>query len=51
MDMDIFVDHSLQYAHEIDLKFRHDLVRDVLFDICFRGIIQAQKKWFGFLIN
>lgn len=43
-DMDLFGDHALHCAHGIGSKFRHDLARDILFDICSRATIHAQKE-------
>lgn len=44
-DMDIFGDHALHFcASEVGMKFRHDLVRDVLVDICFRASVSARKE-------
>lgn len=43
-EMDIYGDHALHCASEVGLKFRHDLVRDVFVDICFRAEVSARKE-------
>lgn len=40
----MFGDHALHSAHEIGYKFRHDLFRDVLSDICLRAGMHALKE-------
>lgn len=35
--MDIFGDHAIHCASEVGLKFRHDLVKDILADMCYRA--------------
>lgn len=41
--MDVFGDHALHCASEVGLKFRHDLVRDVIMDICYGCGVAARK--------
>ncbi|XP_026390298.1 uncharacterized protein LOC113285742 [Papaver somniferum] len=49
-DMDIFGYHTLHCANDVRLKFRHDLVRDALADICYKANIAARKDvTLGFL--
>ncbi|XP_026417118.1 uncharacterized protein LOC113312589 [Papaver somniferum] len=43
-EMDIYGDHALHCASEVGNKFRHDLVRDIFVDICFRAGISARKE-------
>lgn len=42
--MDAFGDHALYYASDVGLKFRHDLVQDVLADIYFISGVAARKE-------
>lgn len=42
--MDDFGDHALHCASEVRQKFRHDLVRDVISDICYKGGVAARKE-------
>lgn len=42
--MDIFGDHVIHLANEVGGKFRHDLVRDVVVDICYRDGVAAGKE-------
>lgn len=43
-EMDIYEDHALHCASEVELKFRHDLVRDIFVDTCFRAGVAASKE-------
>ncbi|KAL5714646.1 hypothetical protein ACHQM5_016578 [Ranunculus cassubicifolius] len=42
--LDCWGDHALQCGHGIGFKFRHDLVRDILFDIMWRCGLTVQKE-------
>lgn len=42
--MDIYCDHALHCAKEVGLKFRHDMVRDVFADICYKAGVAARKE-------
>lgn len=42
--MDIFGDHALHCAKDVGSKFRHDLVRDVVVDICYKANVPARKE-------
>ncbi|KAK9740536.1 hypothetical protein RND81_03G042700 [Saponaria officinalis] len=41
---DIFGDHAVSCSSSVGLKHRHNLVRDTLFDICFRAGISSGKE-------
>ncbi|XP_026414566.1 uncharacterized protein LOC113310188 [Papaver somniferum] len=48
-EMDIYGDHALHCASEVGIKFRHNLVRDVFVDICFRvGVVDRKEASLGF---
>ncbi|XP_026396185.1 uncharacterized protein LOC113290808 [Papaver somniferum] len=42
--MDIFGDHALHCAKDIGYKFRHDIVRDVIIDICYKPNVPSRKE-------
>lgn len=42
--MDAFGDHALHCASEVGAKFRHDFVRDVVADICYKAGVAARKE-------
>ncbi|XP_026383936.1 uncharacterized protein LOC113279455 [Papaver somniferum] len=42
--MDIFGDHAIHFASEVGLTFRHDLVKDILADMCYRAGVVARKE-------
>lgn len=42
--MDIFGDHALHCAKDVGLKFRHDLVRVITVDICYKAGVSARKE-------
>lgn len=42
--MDHFGDHVVHCASEVGQKFRHDMVRDLLADICYKYDIDARKE-------
>lgn len=42
--MDIFGDHVLHCSKDIGYKFRHDVVRDVVIDICYKANVPACKE-------
>ncbi|XP_026399742.1 uncharacterized protein LOC113295625 [Papaver somniferum] len=42
--MDIFGDHALHCAKDVRIKFRHDVVRDAVFDVCYRACVPARKE-------
>ncbi|XP_026379082.1 uncharacterized protein LOC113273647 [Papaver somniferum] len=42
--MDIFGDHALHCAKDIGYKFRHDVVRDVIIDICYKANVPVRKE-------
>lgn len=42
--MDIFGDHALHCAKDVGIKFRHDLVRDVVADICYKAGVPVRKE-------
>lgn len=42
--MDVFGEHAVHYASEVGGKCRHDLVRDVLMDICYKASVAARKE-------
>lgn len=51
-DMNVFGDHALHCANEVGLMFIHDLVREIIADICFRADVPARKEVdLGFLAN
>ncbi|KAL6535028.1 hypothetical protein OROMI_026402 [Orobanche minor] len=41
---DLFGDHAVSCAGMVDIKHRHNLVRDTLLDVCFRSGISAGKE-------
>lgn len=43
-EMDVFGDHAVHCTNEVGLKFRHDLVRDTIADICYRDGVPARKE-------
>lgn len=48
--MDIYGDHAIHCAGEVRLKFRHNLVKDVLADICYKaGVVVRKEVSLGFL--
>jgi len=48
--MDQWEDHAVHCSSEVGVKFRHDLVRDTLFDICSKvGIMARKEAPMGFL--
>ncbi|XP_026399437.1 uncharacterized protein LOC113295303 [Papaver somniferum] len=50
--MDIFGDHGLHCAKDIGPKFRHDIVRDIIADICYKAGVPARKEVsLGFLTD
>ncbi|XP_026433584.1 uncharacterized protein LOC113331022 [Papaver somniferum] len=50
--MDIYADHAVHCASEVGSKFRHDMVRDALLDICYRsGVVARKEVSLGFLSN
>lgn len=50
--MDIYSDHAIHCASEVGPKFRHDMVRDVVADICYKAGVAARKEVsLGFLSN
>ncbi|XP_026458438.1 uncharacterized protein LOC113358943 [Papaver somniferum] len=52
MPMNIFGDHAIHCSSEVGLKFRHDLVKDVLADMCYKAGVAARKEVsLGFLSN
>lgn len=42
--MDMFGDHALHCAKDLGSKFRHDLVRDIVVDICYKASVPACKE-------
>ncbi|GKE23836.1 hypothetical protein Tco_1435348 [Tanacetum coccineum] len=42
--LDSFGEHAVHYKELLGFKYRHDMVRDVLFDVCRRAMISAKKK-------
>ncbi|XP_026418541.1 uncharacterized protein LOC113313982 isoform X2 [Papaver somniferum] len=42
--MDTFGDHAFHWAKDICTKFRYDLVRDVIADICYKAGVPARKE-------
>jgi hypothetical protein len=48
--MDIWGDHAVHCSSEVGVKFRHNLVRDILVDICSKvGIMVRKEAPMGFL--
>ncbi|PWA93264.1 exostosin-like protein [Artemisia annua] len=48
--MDQWRDHAVHCASEVGVKFRHNLVRDILVDICSKeGIMVRKEAPMGFL--
>lgn len=48
--MDVYGDHALHCASEVGIKFRHNLVRDLVMDICYRsGVAAGKEVALGFL--
>nr|GEU30354.1 ribonuclease H-like domain-containing protein [Tanacetum cinerariifolium] len=48
--MDQWGDHDVHYSSEVGVKFRHNLVRDILVDICSKiGIMVRKEALLGFL--
>lgn len=43
-DMDIYKDHALHYASAVGQKYRHNLMRDVILDICYHYAVAARKE-------
>ncbi|XP_026397561.1 uncharacterized protein LOC113292985 isoform X1 [Papaver somniferum] len=42
--MDVFGDHAVHCAGEVGQKFRHDLLKDVLADMCYKAGVVARKE-------
>lgn len=42
--MDIFGDHAMHCANQVGVKFRHDLVCDVVIDICYKAVVVDRKE-------
>ena len=42
--MDKWGNHAVHYSHEIGVKFQHNLVRDMLMDICCKSGISVGKE-------
>nr|GEX89906.1 ALA-interacting subunit 5 [Tanacetum cinerariifolium] len=50
--LDSFEEHAVHCKDLSSFKYRHDIVRDVLYDICRRAVISAKKEaHVNFLIN
>ncbi|XP_026397756.1 uncharacterized protein LOC113293280 [Papaver somniferum] len=48
--MDIFGDHAIHCASEVGLKFRHDMAKYVLADICYKaGIVDRKEVSLGLI--
>nr|GEW51665.1 putative reverse transcriptase domain-containing protein [Tanacetum cinerariifolium] len=43
--MDQWGDHAIHYCSEVGVKFRHNLVRDILVDICSKVGIMGANSW------
>ena len=43
-EMDKWGDHAVHCSHEIGVKFWHNLVRDMLIDICCKSRISVRKE-------
>ncbi|XP_026445253.1 uncharacterized protein LOC113345800 [Papaver somniferum] len=41
---DRFGDHAIHYASEVGQKFRHDMVRDLFVDLCYKVGVAARKE-------
>ncbi|XP_026399180.1 uncharacterized protein LOC113295035 [Papaver somniferum] len=42
--MDIFGDHALHCDKDVGIKLRHDFVRDIVADICYKAGVPARKE-------
>nr|GEY65544.1 ABC transporter A family member 9-like [Tanacetum cinerariifolium] len=42
--VDIYKDHAVSYVGIVGIKYRHNVVRETLVDICFRSGISAGKE-------
>lgn len=42
--MDVFGNHALHCAKDIGIKYRHDIARDTVFDICYKANVSARKE-------
>lgn len=42
--MEQWGDHAVHYSSEVRVKFRHNLVRDILVDICSKVEIMVRKE-------
>ncbi|GJX09420.1 hypothetical protein Tco_0199279 [Tanacetum coccineum] len=42
--LDSFGEHAVHYKELLGFKYRHDMVRDVIFDVCRRARISAKKE-------
>ncbi|XP_026416496.1 uncharacterized protein LOC113311927 [Papaver somniferum] len=50
--MDIYGDHVVHCAKDVGPKYRHDMVRDLISEICYKASIPAQEEVsLGFLSN
>ena len=50
--MNIWGDHAVHCSSEVGVKFRHNVVRDILVDICSKvGIMVRKEVHMGFLLE
>lgn len=42
--MDRFGDHAIHCVSEVGLKYRHDMVRDLFFELCYKAGVAARKE-------
>ncbi|XP_026416285.1 uncharacterized protein LOC113311695 [Papaver somniferum] len=43
-EMDRFGDHTIHCASEVGLKYRHDMVRDLFVELCYKAGVAARKE-------